>query len=225
MYMPNEGIHELITRLRTEKRLSKYKLAQLSGLRETYIGQLEAGKIKHPRQDTLTALAKGLGMDPSVFFGKEIEPRHPKDALSDLQVSIGAYVPVLGEVSAGPGMEPIDYVATTRTKAAPENIKALRVKGLCLEPEIIDGDTLIVDKNIEPHNNDLVVVFMDGQASVKRYKVRPAAMVSENKNKKYDGKTVEKNTPDAWLENGNGKYRPEDVRQVGVVVEFIRKRR
>ena len=139
--------------------------------------------------------------------------RHPRAALSDLEVSIGAYVPVYGEVSAGAGIEPIDYVAGTRARKAPESYRAFRVKGLCLEPEIMDGDTLIVDTALQPQNGDLVVVLIEGQASVKKYRVAPATRVSE------------KGRPNAWLENQNGKYRPEDVRQIGVVIEFNRKRR
>jgi transcriptional regulator with XRE-family HTH domain len=71
MYVPFETIAQKITRLRMEKGLSKYRLAKLTGIREQYIGQLEAGKSEHPRQDTLVALSKGLGVSPSVFFNED----------------------------------------------------------------------------------------------------------------------------------------------------------
>jgi SOS-response transcriptional repressor LexA len=76
------------------------------------------------------------------------------------------------------------------------------VKGLCLEPEIRDGDTVIVDTDLQPLSGDLIVGIIDGQASIKRY--------------------VEKNG-DKWLENNNGTYKPEDVHIHGVVVDFNRK--
>ena len=78
------------------------------------------------------------------------------------------------------------------------------MKGLCLEPELHEGDTLIVDTALSPQDGDLVIVIVDGLASVKRFK---------------DTGT------DKWLENNHGRYKPEDVYQVGVVTEYNRKRR
>jgi SOS-response transcriptional repressor LexA len=201
---------EILRELRKRKGVSPEKLAflckgEISG---GYIRKLESNPDIVPTLTTASILARGLGVKPSDLIDQEDLPPaptpDPEAALSDLEVSIKAYIPVYAEVSAGPGMEPIDYVASTRAKPAPETYRAFRVKGLCLEPEIKDGDTLIVDTALSPRNGDLVVCIIDGQASVKKYH-------DTNKGK--------------WLENHNGKYQPEDVHMVGVVVEFNRRRR
>lgn len=205
-----ESFGEKLKRLLEEKGMSQRQLAIRSGIEREYINQIIKGKVKKPGLDKTQKIAEGLGESPLVFFDGEV--RSPKDALLDIQVTIESMIPVYAEVSAGPGIEPVDWLAITR-KPAPENLIALRVKGLCLEPEIQDGDTLIVDKELQPRNGDLVVVIIDGQASVKRYRERLPDRIGE------------KNSPTSWLENSQGTYRPEEVHQVGVVVEFSRKRR
>lgn len=201
-----DGIGLLLKRLRKERALSQEKLAELSGIDRAYISQLEgrraSGSITLP---TARALAKGLGVPAEVFL-KDIDEWHasPTQLLSDVEVSIKAYIPVYAEVSAGEGTEPIDYVASTRMKAAPESLRAYRVKGLCLEPEIKDGDTVIVDTALQPQSSDLVVCLINGQACIKRFK--------QSDCKKY-------------LENKDGEYQPENCYLHGVVTEVNRKLR
>jgi phage repressor protein C with HTH and peptisase S24 domain len=197
------NIGKKIRFLRQQRGISPEKLGMLCDLSGQYIRKLELGTRDTITLTTAQKLADGLGVKPSAFLDEDdlITRRAPKQALSDLEVSIKAYVPVYAEVSAGPG-EPIDYVALTRSKSAPETVRAYRVKGLCLEPEIHDGDTVIVDTALQPQHNDLVVCVIDGQASVKRFK--------EANGGKY-------------LENNNGHYRPEDVSTHGIVVEINRK--
>lgn len=200
-------IGEKVKLLRQQKGLSPEKLAMTVGIAGSYIRRIEK-ENRSPTLETARKLAKGLGVSVAALVDESDLPPQPvaspETALSDLEVSIKAYVPVYGEVSAGEGVEPIDYVATTRARPAPDSLKAFRVKGLCLDPEIHEGDTVIVDNALSPQNDDLVIVIIDGQASIKRYR--------------DDGRKK-------WLENNNGHYQPEDVHQVGVVVEFNRKRR
>ena len=81
------------------------------------------------------------------------------------------------------GMEPIDYVDRMRARAAPETLCAYRVSGLCLEPDICPGDTVVVDTALSPANGDLVVVLVEGRAALKRYK--EAIVVFTNLIKNY----------------------------------------
>jgi transcriptional regulator with XRE-family HTH domain len=198
--MTEETIGQRLKRLREEAKLSKRRLAELSGIDRVHIIQIEGGKVKSITLRTAAALAKGLGKPPGVFFGESPELKiTPKTSLADLELSINAYIPVYAEVSAGDGVEPIDWVACTRVKAAPESLRAYRVKGFCLIPEIVEGDTLIVDTAQQPTPGKLVVVIVDGQASVKRF------------------------TGD-YLEDNKGKYRPDDVHAHGVVVGIYREK-
>jgi len=197
---------EKLKELRKQRDLNPYQLGKLSGVDPGYISRIESGEIKEPKSGVTSRLTRALGVKFGYFYGSnESTLPDPELALSTIEVSIKAYIPVYAEVSAGVGMEPIDYVACTRARPAPESLRAYRVSGLCLSPEIEEWDTLIVDTALSPQNGDLIVCIMENEASVKRFKE------DEQGNK--------------WLENNNGKYQPEDVYIHGVVVEFNRKRR
>ncbi len=48
-----------------------------------------------------------------------------------------------------------------------------RVKGLSMiDAEINNGDIIIVDKSLEPRNNDIAVCFLDGEFTLKRIQIR-----------------------------------------------------
>lgn len=201
------NVGEKLKQLREARGLSPEKLGLLADMSGQYIRKLESRARESITLGTAQKLAKGLGVKPEVFFeGEDInKPQSPKSALSDLEVSISAYIPVYAEVCAGEGMDAIDYVACTRLKPAPETHRAYRVKGLSMDPEVREGDTVIVDTALTPINNDLVVVIIDGKASLKWYK--------------------EDNQGNKWLENHFGKYKPEECNIHGVVVEWNHKKR
>lgn len=199
--MALESLASRLKLIREGKGLTKYRLAKLSGISDTYIYRLELGEIKNPRRDTLQKLAKGLGITLAELVGEV----GPVDTWHLVEQSLKAYIPVYAEVGAGEGIEPIDYVACTRAKAAPETLRAYRVNGLCLDPEIRVGDTVIVDTALAPTSGDLVVVIVEGKAAVKRYK--------------------EDDQGNKWLEDNHGKYQPEDAHIHGVVTEYVRKLR
>jgi transcriptional regulator with XRE-family HTH domain len=207
-----------IKQARSELGLSQKELGKLYGCSDVNISEIERGLTGISIPD-LERIAEIVGKPITWFLQDEVQsmPRPPAAALSDLEVSIRAYIPVYAEVSAGTGTEPVDYVACTRVKAAPESYRAYRVKGLCLEPEIKDGDTLIVDTALEPRDGDLVVVIIEGQASVKYYHEKDNG---SNHLYVHEGKTEYK-----YLENNHGKFTPEEVHLHGVVVEHSRRRR
>lgn len=194
-----------IKQARLELGLSQTELGKLYGASGVTIGEIERG-ISSIDIPSLERLAKILGKPLDWFLSDKVEshPRPPEAALSEIEVSIRAYIPVYGEVSAGTGLEPIDYVANTRAKPAPETYRAYRVNGLCLDPDIPNNSTVIVDTALSPQPNDLVVVIINGKASIKRYK---------------------ETETDRYLENNHGTYKPEDVYFHGVVVEVNRKLR
>jgi transcriptional regulator with XRE-family HTH domain len=212
LLMVEESMGDRLKRLREARGLTKYRLSKIAAISETYIYHLESGHIANPRRDTLIALAKGLGVPLSEIAGEPSAAPHETWEL--VETSLKAYVPVYVEVSAGEGMEPIDWVACTRAKAAPDSLRAYRVKGLCLEPEIREGDTLIVDTELQPEPGNLVVVIIDGQASVKKYREAYSGTGGFIREDKASYK---------WVENNDGKYQPEDIHLHGVVTEINRK--
>ena len=60
-----------VRNLRNQKGMSQERLAELAGLHSTYIGQIERGE-KNPTVDTVSKIAKGLGI-PMVRFFENID--------------------------------------------------------------------------------------------------------------------------------------------------------
>ena len=52
--------------------MTQYRLAQVSGVEQTTISQLELGKVRDPRWSTISALAAALDASPSTV-AKAIE--------------------------------------------------------------------------------------------------------------------------------------------------------
>ena len=52
-----------------------------------------------------------------------------------------------------------------------------RVKGSSMQDAgIMDGDILIIDKSLDPHDGDTAVCFIDGEFTLKYIKIEPDAM-------------------------------------------------
>lgn len=58
--------------LRERVGMTQYRLAQVSGVEQTTISQLELGKVRDPRWSTISALASALDASPSTV-AKAIE--------------------------------------------------------------------------------------------------------------------------------------------------------
>lgn len=48
---------------------------------------------------------------------------------------------------------------------------ALRVEGDCMEPKLRDGDIIYVDPAVSPRDKQVVVVLLDGEHTLKRYRI------------------------------------------------------
>jgi len=186
--------------LREARGVTKYRLAKLSGVSQTYIYRIERGEIKNPRRDTLQTLAQGLNITVAQLIGET----EPVDTWHLVEQSLKAYIPVYAGIYEV-GMEAIDYVVCTRSRIPPETLRGYRIEGLSLDPEIRDGDTLIVDSALTPHNGDLVLASESGLVMIGRF--------------------VEDAAGGQWLESDSGQRQWEDVLPHGVIVEYVRKLR
>jgi transcriptional regulator with XRE-family HTH domain len=195
-----ENLGTRLRRIRETKVLTRYRLAKISGVSEAYIYRIERGEIKNPRRDTLGKLAAGLNVTLAYIVG---EPA-PLDTLQLVEQSLKAYIPVYTGIYEV-GMNPVDYVVCTRVKTPPDTMRGYRIEGLCLESEIREGDTIIVDSALVPINGDLVLLTAEGQPAIGRY------------HKDEDGTK--------WLQNNEGRYAWDSVSVCGVITEYVRKLR
>ena len=116
--------------IREAKGMTKYRLAKVSGVSETYIYRIERGLIKNPRRDTLQKLASGL----NITLAQLVEETSPDDTWRLVEQSLKAYIPVYSGIEVG--MAPVDYVVCTRETVPPDTVRGYRIEGLSLEPEI-----------------------------------------------------------------------------------------
>lgn len=60
-----------LLRIRIEKGLSRADVARLAGLSGKQVGLIERGKVRRPRESTMLALARALGVSPLELFHVE----------------------------------------------------------------------------------------------------------------------------------------------------------
>lgn len=106
--------------------------------------------------------------------------------------------PVLGEVAAGNPL--MIYPDSTDTINLPSIINVpgssfiLRVKGDSLKDAyIFEGDYVIVNPNMAPSENKIVVAVLDDSAVVKRFVIKKDMIELHSENPEYEPISVEKN--------------------------------
>ena len=222
---------EIIKKYREEHQMSLQDFADLIGTSRSYIHMLEkninpsTNKPISPSIETLKSLANAMNMDLELLL-KQLNSE--QDIYIDeneykkqfINPSPSAVVFVYGTIPAGIPMECIEDIIDTE-EIPSEMLKGgkqyfgLKVKGDSMEPEYLDGDTLILLKQEDCESGDDCVVMVNG----------------------FDGtfKRVFKNEQGIILQPLNNKYSPmvysnEDiqnlpVRILGVVEEIRRKKK
>ena len=73
-----------------------------------------------------------------------------------------------------------------------------RVRGESMKDEgICEGDILVIDRSLEPHDGDLTVCCLDGEFTLKRIRLEPGAIWLVPSNEAFDPILV---TPDRQFE-------------------------
>ena len=226
---------EIIKQYRKEHDMSLQDFANLIGTSRSYIHMLEknvnpsTNKPISPSIETLKLLANAMHMDlefllkqlnneQSIYLDENEYKRQFEESTTSSPSS--AVVFIYGTIPAGIPMECIEDVIDTEEipidmLKGGKQYFGLKVKGDSMEPEYLDGDTLILLKQEDCESGDDCVVMING----------------------FDGtfKRVFKNEQGIVLQPLNNKYSPmvysnEDiqnlpVRILGVVEEIRRKKK
>lgn len=130
----------------------------------------------------------------------------------------GIKIPVLGTIVAGIPLEAVqeilDYEEIPAAMAKHGEYFALRVKGRSMEPNYIEGDTVIVRKESTVNSGRVAVVLINGEeATLKKVKISP------------DGITLIGFNPVAYEPHyySNKEIKELPVQIIGEVVELRRK--
>ena len=167
--------------LRKAAGLSQAQLSARVGVSQQAVGKWENGKSS-PDPDTLTALAKLLGVSTDDLLGKAPAPSF---SLPYAQTGI----PVVGTVRAGYGALAYeeDYGTELASVKDPSSYFDLVVKGDSMEPRIREGDLALVHKQPTLDSGDLgVLIYGEGEGTLKRYLVRGSSVVLQPFNPDYE---------------------------------------
>lgn len=118
--------------------------------------------LKLPRMDKVQLLADYLG----VLKSDLIEDK----SIGSSNSTNGIEIPVLGRVAAGIPITATEYIIDTeeisQAMAADGDYFALQIKGDSMEPKISNGDVVIVRKQSDADDGDLVIALVNGDDAV-----------------------------------------------------------
>jgi len=187
----------LLTRYRERANLTKTELARKLGLKTaSYIIDLEAGRKKPPTIERCKQLAHTLSLskkESEEFLQEAAKERLPSEEVSLLgerpslpPEAILAKslisVPILGNAPAGPKSfvqdELQEWVSLPKELAKGKRLYLLRVTGDSMnQGGIKKGSMVIVDADAQPENGDIVVIRIDGETTIKRFKKYDSVVV------------------------------------------------
>lgn len=207
--------HRLSTALSNANMIPQ-ELANASGVSKASISQYLNGSHS-PSNISSGKMAKILNVNPVWLMGFDVPMLVPDKDVSNKSTQKGLTVNVLGRVAAGIPIEAItdivDQEEISEDLAKTGEFFGLRIQGNSMEPDIHDGDTVIVKKQDDAESNEIVIALINGNDGVcKRLKkyAESIALVSINPDYEpmYFNQDEIDNTP---------------VRIIGKVVELRRK--
>ena len=177
---------DIIKSYRETNSLSMDDFARSSGISKTYISMLEknfnpkTGQEIAPTIETIGKAAKGMFMSFDELFAMIGEDTKVKlnATGSDKIAKKSIQIPVLGKVAAGIPFsaveDVIDYEEISEEMAHSGEIFALKIKGDSMEPEIRNGDVVIVRSQDSAESGDIVIALVNGNDATCKRLVRYA---------------------------------------------------
>lgn len=204
-----------IKELRAERGLTQDELANRSGVDRGTLASIETGKAKNPTTTNLLKLARAFNIRPEELYQAagyifdtnvllRLAKETPEDILDRLRVAISSHVPVYEDFPfhAGAPVEPMDYVPVVKERAKGRNLEGYIARGRCLEPEISDGNIIIVDRDGQIEHGDIVACLVDGMLHLAR---------------------LRKIADELFLENNDGRIKLEQDTIAAPVIEVRRR--
>ena len=156
---------------RIELGLTMLEVAKLVGVSEATISRYESGNIKNMRKDRIAKYASALKVPPSTFLELEDKPTQSKSLTpTDIRANTKP-VPLVGRVAAGLSCHAEDNIEgyiLTDCELLHEGYDYfwLTVKGDSMEPELHDGDRVLVRAQETLDSECFAVVRIDGEDGV-----------------------------------------------------------
>ena len=189
------NLSDILRLRRKELGLTLLQIAEAVGVSEATVQRWESGNIKTLRHENLARLADVLKLSPAALMGWEDIPSSSNSIPSNaIEYSERHFAPIVGTIPAGypatalqdiEGYEPIPYPDA-------ENYFFLRVDGdSMVNAGITPGDLVLIRRQDFAEPGQIVACRVNGdEATLKRYKPSPSAVVLMPENSEYEPKVV-----------------------------------
>ncbi len=165
-----------------DEAVNGYKLAQKIGVAPAQVSRW-LRNIRPARYEMIEKIAEKLNVPVSRLIG---------DICGVVSIPVYEFV-TAGAWNGQASEYPIEYISLDKAKLTrfglPENrVIGITVKGDSMEPEIKEGDIVLVADPawLKPQNGDVVVAWIDGEGVVKRFKKENKVIRLISRNPKYD---------------------------------------
>ena len=204
------NMSERIKERRLEMELTQEELGAKLGLQKSAIAKYENGRVENIKRSVIQKMSDILKCTPAYLMGWDDSPE-PSTPTRTVRI------PVYGSVSAGPGCfaegNIEGFVEIPEDMAKHGEFFGLKVRGDSMEPDIKEGDVVIVKKQDDlPSEGKTVVAIVNGDEGFCKRLAKYAeglGLVSNNPSymPKYYSSEEVRNLP---------------VKIIGVVVRLIR---
>jgi len=198
-----------IKELRLKAGLSQVELANKARIDSSYLSRLESKRVKSPSYTIVLRLARALSSAPNELLERDTtvtQAESPEEILDRYRIAMPASVPLYEDYPfhAGKPVEAADYLPIVRDRAAKRNLEGYIVRGKCLEPDVKDGDVVIVDRTGQIDVGNTVACLFNDELHIGR---------------------LRKIDEELYLENNHGRMKLEECKVAAPVIEVRRKLR
>lgn len=213
-------IGDRIRSVRESKGIEQTELANAVGISKQTLYKYEKGIISQIPSDKIEEIAKYLLVSPAYLMGWDTSIKSDNLAPMPEKLTAGGKIYVLGKVPAGVPIDAIQDIVDEieiSEKMANDGHEyfALLVSGDSMYPEYMDGDVVIVRKQMIAGTGDDVVAYVNGyNATLKRLIINDHGITLRAINPAHETKT----------------YSPQQVEELpvkiaGIVVEQRRNKK
>lgn len=180
-------VSERLIYARKAKDLTLEEVGNKIGVHKSSILRWENGKAKNIRLPILEELARVYEVSPVWLMGYDVPRQYEIYGTTEKFT-----IPILGRVKAGYDSlveeNILGTIAVDKISYRDSNeYFAIKVKGDSMQPELYEGDIVIVHKQENFENNDLCIVLINGdEATIKRVRKIQNGILLQPSNPNYD---------------------------------------
>lgn len=166
---------------------SQKELAKLLFVSQQAVAKWEVGSAT-PSPEMLSKIAELLNVSADFILGRE---ESPLEAVIGKPSPGALRIPVLGRVAAGMPLytleEIIDWEEIPEEMGKNAEYFGLKIKGQSMEPQICDGDVVIVRRQSTCDSGSIAIVLVNGdEATCKRVKITDQGISLVSANPAYE---------------------------------------